>query len=158
MLEPSIAIVERDAAVEGAMDLYFGAGETEAARLGMNLQPLTVPLHNVVVADDALVGEAADAFEILRSRAPSLFGIARNASEAAIIIGDEALQHSVCGIQIAGSSEAEFAGEAILKNTPETFDAAFGLRRLRGDESDAELRESAAKLSRLAQADELFVD
>ncbi len=37
MRKPSIAIVERDAAVEGVMDLNFGAGETEAARLWMDL-------------------------------------------------------------------------------------------------------------------------
>ena len=36
------------------MDLHGGSGKTEAAGLGMNLQALTVPLHDVVVADDAL--------------------------------------------------------------------------------------------------------
>jgi hypothetical protein len=39
--------------------------------------------------------------------------------------------------------DAEFAAQAVLEHTPETFDAAFGLRRLRGDEGDAELRARA---------------
>jgi hypothetical protein len=50
MIEPGIAIVERDTAIESLMDLDFGSGETEAAGLGMNLQPAAVPLHNVIVA------------------------------------------------------------------------------------------------------------
>ena len=64
MLEPGVAVVERDAAVERLMDLNFRSSEAEAARLRVNLQPAAVPLHDVVVADDAFVGEAADAFEI----------------------------------------------------------------------------------------------
>src|SRR6185437_9118239 len=158
MLEPGIAIVERDLAVESAIDLHFGSGETEAARLRMDLQPLTIPLHDVVIADDAFVGEAADAFEILRSRAPSLLGIAGRAREAAIVIGDELSQHGVGRVEIARLGQAEFAGEAVLEHAPEAFDAAFGLGSLGGDEGDAELRESAAELSGLAPAGELFVE
>jgi len=72
MIEPGIAIVERDTAIESLMDLDFGSGEAEAAGLGMNLQPAAVPLHNVIVADDAFMGEATDAFEVFRSRAQAL--------------------------------------------------------------------------------------
>ena len=46
------------------MDLDFGSGEAEAAGLRMNLQPAAVPLHNVIVADDAFVSEATDALEV----------------------------------------------------------------------------------------------
>ncbi len=59
--------------------------------------------------------------ELLGSRAPGFGGVARRTRKAAVVVGDEALQH-----------------------TPEAFDATFGLRRLRGDEGDAELREGAA--------------
>ena len=92
----------------------------------MNLQPLTVPLHDVVVADDALVSEATDAFQILRCRTRRLLRIARRARETPIVIGDELLQHGVGGIEIASGGLAEFAGEAILQRAPEAFDAAFG--------------------------------
>ena len=72
MLEPGVAVVERDPAIEGLTNLDFGSGETEAAGLRMDLQPAAVPLHNVIVADDAFMGEATDAFEVFRSRAPGL--------------------------------------------------------------------------------------
>jgi hypothetical protein len=54
--------------------------------------------------------------------------------------------------------QAEFTGEAILKHAPKAFDAAFGLRGLRGDEGDAELLERATELRGLALAGELFVE
>lgn len=114
MLEPGVAVVERNAAVERLMDLHFGPREAVASRLRMNLKPLAVPLHDVIVADDALVGEAADAFEISRSWSPGCFRLARRASEAAILIREESAQDGVGRIQIAGLGQAEFAGEAIL--------------------------------------------
>jgi hypothetical protein len=43
MLEPSITVVERDAAVQSLIDLHFGSGETVAARLRVDLQALAVP-------------------------------------------------------------------------------------------------------------------
>lgn len=158
MLEPGVAIVERNAAIESLVDLDFGSGETVAARLRMNLQPPAIPLHHVVVADDALMGEAADAFQILRRRVPGCFGLARLAREAAIVVGDEAAQHSVGRIDVASLSQAQLAAQAILEHAPEALDAAFGLRRLRGDESNAELRESATELRGLALASQLFVE
>ena len=158
MIEPGIAIVERDTAIESLMDLDFGSGEAEAAGLGMNLQPAAVPLHNVIVADDAFMGEATDAFEILRSRAPGVGCVAGSASEAAVVVGDKTSQDAVGRVQIVGLGQAEFTGEAILKDAPKAFDAAFGLRALRGDEGDAELLERATELRGLALAGELFVE
>src|SRR5665213_1855061 len=115
MLEPSVAVVERDAAVERLIDLYFGTGEAEAARLGMNLQSLAVPWHDVVVANDAFMGEAADAFQVFRRGAPGFFGIAGSTSEAAVVVGDETGEDAVGRIRIAGMSEAKFAGKTILQ-------------------------------------------
>ena len=37
MFKPGVAVVERNAAIEGVTDLYFGSGEAEAARLRVNL-------------------------------------------------------------------------------------------------------------------------
>ena len=116
------------------------------------------PLHDVVVADDALVSEAADAIEIFRSRAPGLFCLAGRAGEAAVVVGDEAAQDQVGGIQVASVGQTKFAGEAILQHAPEALDAAFGLGTLCGDEGDAELFQSATELSGLALAGELLVD
>ena len=158
VLEACVAVVERDTAIEGVADLDLGAGKTKATRLGMNLQAPAIPLHDVVVADNAFVSEAANALQILWRRAPRFFVLARVAGEAAIIVGDEAAQHGIGGNDVTSFGQAEFAGETILEHPPEAFDAAFGLGRLRGDKSNAELMEGAAELSGLALAGELLVE
>src|ERR1700722_5482507 len=140
------------------MDLHGGSGKTEAAGLGMNLQALTVPLHDVVVADDALVSEAADAFEIFRSGAPGLLCLASRAGKAAVVVGNEAAQGQGGGSQVTRMSQTKFAGEAILQYAPKALDTAFGLGTLCGDEGDAELFQSAPELSGPTLAGELFVD
>ena len=55
-----------------------------------------------------------------------------------------------------GTGQTQLAGEAILKSAPEAFDAALGLGTLGSDVGDAELLQSAAELSGLAAAGELF--
>jgi hypothetical protein len=88
MVEFGVGVIDRDLPFERFADLNFGAGETEAFGLGRDLETVTVPLYDVVVADAAFVQEAADAIEVFRSQAPSLFGVPRSATEAAIIIGE----------------------------------------------------------------------
>src|ERR1700733_1979402 len=61
-------------------------------------------------------------------------------------------------MEIAGAGQAKFAGEAILQDAPEAFDATLGLGSLSGDEGDAELSQSAAELSGLTLAGELFLN
>ena len=158
MFQTGIAVIERDPAIESLIELDFCTGKAKAPVLRRDLEAATVPLHDVVVADDAFVAEGADALEIAGSGAPSLGGLARGAREAAVVIGDELAQDRVGRIDVVGLGQAEFAGEAILQHAPETFDAAFGLRRLRGDEGDAELGEGAAELGGLALAGEFFLD
>lgn len=122
MFQACIAVVERDTAIEGFADLNFRASEAEAARLGRDLQPLAVPLHHVVVADDAFLYKAADTFEIFRSWAPGFDGLPRGASKAAVVVGNETAQHVIGRVEIAGSGQAEFAAEAILQDAPQAFD------------------------------------
>lgn len=69
--------------------MNFGSGESEAAGLLGDLEALTLPLHDVVVADHALVDEATDAVQILRSRTPSVEDFARRTGEAAVVVGDK---------------------------------------------------------------------
>src|ERR1700740_409137 len=113
MVEPSVAVVERNAAVERLTDVHFGSGEAEAARLRMDLNSAAVPLHDVVVADDALVSKAADALDIFRSGAPGFGAVAGGASEAAVVVGDKAGQDAVGRMLIASFGQAEFAGQAV---------------------------------------------
>jgi len=115
-------------------------------------------LHNIVIADDALMDEAADATEIFGGRTPSLFRFSRSATEATIVVGQETAQDLAGGGQIGGAREAEFTGKAILKSAPQALDAALGLRAVGRNVGDAELRKSATELSRLAFSRELFFD
>src|SRR6266481_1909808 len=70
MFQAGVAIVERDAPIEGLIDLYFGASEAEPACLLGNLEASALPLHDVVVTNHALVHQAADTIEDLRSSTP----------------------------------------------------------------------------------------
>src|SRR6266478_5739733 len=138
--------------------MHFGSGEAETACLLGYLEAAALPLHDIVVADDAFVHEAADAVEIFRSGAPCRLAIARRPGEAAVVVGDEFAQHGVGGVEVLGLGEPQFAGEAILQHTPEPLDAAFGLRAVGSHEGDAELLQGAAELRGLAFTGELFFD
>ena len=69
------------------------------------MKAASVPLHDVVVADGAFMMEAADAVEIFGRGAPSLFRIARRAAEATVVVGQEAEQDLVGGVQIVGPGQ-----------------------------------------------------
>jgi hypothetical protein len=60
VLKAGLAVVERDAPIESLVDLHFGSGETEAACLLGDLEAAPLPLHDVVVDDDAFSGESPD--------------------------------------------------------------------------------------------------
>jgi len=100
--------------------------------------------------------KAADAIEVFGSGPPSLFCFAWRTSEAAVVVGQEAAQNLVGGVQIVGTGLAQLAGETILKGAPKTFNAAFGLRALGNDVGDAELLQRAAELCGFTAADEFF--
>lgn len=136
----------------------FGSGEAEALALLRDLESMAIPLHDVVVANHALMNEAANPVEIVGCGAPCGLHVAGAAGEAAIVVGQEVAEHGVGRVQIASLSQTEFAGEAVLQDAPEAFDAAFGLRAAGGNEGDAELIESAAELGGLAFSGELFFD
>src|SRR6267143_43787 len=155
-LQASLAVVERDATVEGLIDVYFGTGEAEAACLLRDLEAAAFPLHDVVVADDTFVHEAADAVESVGGFTPGGCSFACLPSETTVVVDDEFAQHGVGGIDVRRLSQAQFAGEAILQHAPEAFDAAFGLRTVGGDEGDAELFQGATELGGLALSSELF--
>src|SRR5712664_394630 len=156
VFQASVAVVERDPAIKSLVDVHFGASEAEATCLLGNLEAATLPLHDVVVADGALVKEAADAFETFRSGAPGGSVFARCPGKAAVVVDDELAQDGVGGAEVVSGSQAQFAGEAILQHAPEAFDAAFGLRAVGGDEGDSELFQGATELGGLALSSELF--
>src|SRR6266404_657290 len=156
MFQAGVAIVERDAPIEGLIDLYFGASEAEPACLLGNLEASALPLHDVVVTNHALVHQAADTIEDLRSSTPRGFFFARLPSETAVVVGDELAQHGIGGVQVHGSGQTQFAGEAILQHAPQALDPAFRLGAVGGDEGDAQLLQCTAELGGLAFSGQLF--
>src|SRR6202162_4871615 len=158
MVELVIAVIDGDLSFERFHELNSGPSEAEAVWLGRDLETASVPLHDIVVADAALVMEAADAVQIFGSGTPSSSRLARRATEAAVVVGQETTKDLVAGVQIVRTGQAEFAGEAILKGAPEAFDAALGLGTVGGDVGDAELLQGATKLCGFAAAGELFID
>src|ERR1700682_1002456 len=90
-----VCVIDRNLSFERFIELHFCPGEAEAVWLGRDLEAASVPLHDIVVADAALVMEAADAIKVFRSGTPSLFRIARCATEAAVVVGQEAAKDLV---------------------------------------------------------------
>src|SRR6266852_1974213 len=158
MFQAGVAIVEREAPIESLVNLHFGTGEAEAARLLGDLEATAFPLHDVVVADGALVHQAADTVEAFRSSTPGGFPVAGLPGKTAVVVSDEGAQHGVGGVDVGSLGQPQFAGEAILQHAPETLDAAFGLRAVGGDEGDAQLFQGATELGGLAFSSELFFD
>src|SRR6202451_4858374 len=158
MLQASVAVVERKAPVEVLVDLHLGPREAEAACLLGDLEATPLPLHDIVVADDAFVHEAADPFETFWNGPPGGLHFARRSGETAIVISDELAQYGVSRVDVVCFSQAQFAGETVLEHAPEAFDAAFGLRAASRNEGDAELLEGATELGGLAFSGELFFD
>jgi hypothetical protein len=70
VLQTNVAVLERDAPVESLIEMDFGSGKAEALSLLGELETLSLPLHDVVVADHALVDKAADAVQMFESRTP----------------------------------------------------------------------------------------
>ena len=89
-VEFGICVIDRDLSFERFTELHLGTSEAEALRLGRDLEAASVPLHDIVVADRALVKEAADAIQVFGSRTPDFFGFAGCATEAAVVVGQEA--------------------------------------------------------------------
>src|SRR5258708_18675387 len=83
--------------MKSLIDLHFGTGETEAVGLLGDLEAAAFPLHDVVVADSALVHEAADAVEAVRRGSPGGFHLAGLFGETAVCGGHEGTQPGECG-------------------------------------------------------------
>src|SRR5258705_11125882 len=114
MFQAGVAIVERDAPIEGLIDLYFGASEAEPACLLGNLEASALPLHDVVVTNHALVHQAADTIEDLRSSTPRGSFFARLPSETAVVGGDELAEQGIGGVRGHCSAPPHVPGVASL--------------------------------------------
>src|SRR6202049_1067216 len=108
--------------------------------------------------DHALVAEteAASEIEARWEGAEVALGLSSRDSKAMIIIGAEASEDLVGGVEIAGVSEAELTDQAVLAGAPDALDAAFGLGRVGGDLLDAEFLQSPSQMGGALFTRELF--
>jgi hypothetical protein len=111
VVEFGIAVIDGDVSIERFNELNFCPGEAEAMRLGRNLEVAAVPLDNVVVADAALMEEAADTVQVFGSGTPGFLGFARHTSKAAVVVGQEAAKDLVGGVKIGSTGHAQFVSE-----------------------------------------------
>ena len=112
----------------------------------------------MIGADHALVAETEAACEIeTRGQSAEVaLGLTSRDSEALVIVGAEAGEDVVGGVEIAGLGEAEFADQAVLAGAPGALDAAFGLGGVGGDLLNAEFFEGATQLGGRLFSSELF--
>ena len=113
---------------------------------------------DVIGGDHALVAEAEAAGEVeaRRQSAKVALSLASGDGEALVVVGAEAGEDLVGGVEVAGLSEAEFADQAVLAGAPGALDAAFGLGRVGGDLLDAEFFQSPAQMGGALFPGELF--
>ena len=100
-------------------------------------------LDGVIVGDDLSVLEAEEVVKEspLGPRQPGGFAVIGGDGEAAIVLGEVAMEHLLRLGGGAGVGQPEFAGESVLKGPPEPFHPAFGLGRAGEDQLYAELLE-----------------
>jgi hypothetical protein len=113
---------------------------------------------DVIGADHALVAEAEAAGEIeARGQGAEVgLSLASGDGEALVVIGAEAGEDLVGGVEIAGLGQPEFADQAVLAGAPGALDAAFGLGRVSGDLLDAEFFQRPTQMGGALLSGELF--
>src|SRR5713226_147452 len=113
VFEAGFPELQREAAIESLIQLDFGTCEGKAPVLVRDLEAAALPLHDVVVANDAFMPERADTFELLGSRAPGFGGAAtfEPVVRAAIELQEFAFARGA-QTALAMSGSAAFAGRA----------------------------------------------
>ena len=144
--EPMAPMIHGQRAIQAGMDVDAGPGIAAAPGAGVQLEQAAVELNGVIVADRALVLEAADALEVRRGRQPGGLGMGGRLREARIVPGKKQIDHALRVGERPSRREAQFADEAILEGAKEALDPPATLRRGGGDPADAEFLERPADL------------
>ena len=64
VVQAGVAVIKRNAPVQSLVDVDFGSRKAETLALLRDLEALTFPLHDVVVADHALMDKTTDAVQV----------------------------------------------------------------------------------------------
>jgi hypothetical protein len=112
------------------VELSLGSGKTERLPMTGQVETASLPLHDVVAADDPRLLEGPAAVQIAASMSPASFRLAGHTCEAAVLVSARAHQLAAAGVEIAGAPQPKFAAQAILKNAQQPFDTARNLWRI----------------------------
>src|SRR6202051_5331657 len=135
-----------------------GPGITAFGRQGGERDGAGAQGDDGVGADHALIAETEAAVEIeARGQGAEVaLSLAGRNGEAVVVVGAEAGENLVGGVEIAGVSEAEFTDQTVLAGAPGALDTAFGLGRVGRDLLNAEFFQSPAQMGGALFASELF--
>src|SRR5258708_32921054 len=86
-LQAGVAVIKRDAPVQGLVDVNFRPGGAGALSLLGDLEALALPLDDVVVTDHSLMDKAANAVQIFGRGTPCGWHLAGAAGEAGGVVG-----------------------------------------------------------------------
>src|SRR4051812_14563170 len=125
VLQTSVAVVERDASVEGLIDVDFGSSKAEALALLRDLKAVALPLDDVVVADYTGMDEAANAVQIFGRGTPCGLHFAGSVGEAAVVVGEGKAGDGNCGGQIARPRQGQPPAQKNPEEAPQTVGAAL---------------------------------
>ena len=134
--------------------LHVAAGVIAAVAIRRDLEAVTAEGDGVVVGHGARVLEAEHGVRI-HSVGPGAVGgirLGRLDSEAGVEAGPEFKQEAIGLLESAGPGEPQLLDQAILERSEEAFNASLGLRRVGGDELDAQLVHQAPKLAPLGSS------
>jgi hypothetical protein len=115
--------------------------------------------HCVVVEHSPPILEAEQLIQSVTGTNPDpcLLMLLRADHKPSVVSGQEASKDLVGLFAICGASHAQFAGQAVLKGSPEALDAALGLRREGMDELNPKLVKKPAELSWFAMSCQLLL-
>ena len=119
--------VDRDVPFLSLVELSLGSGKTERLPMTGQVETASLPLHDVVAADDPRLLEGPAAVQIAASMSPASFRLAGHTREPVVVVSASAHQVAAGSIEIAGAPQPKFAAQAILKNAQQSFDTPHNL-------------------------------
>ena len=155
-MEPVVQHV--DGAVEAFLHLNAAACVADALVVAWDVDDQLAEANSVVIGHDTPVLETEDlvVMPAFGPGQPRRRGVGRGHAESVVMPREIPLQHHIRLFAIDRASQSQLAREAILEGTPETFHTAFGLRRARPDQPNAELAKESTKLRWLRMITELL--
>src|SRR5207237_519739 len=156
--EHGVLIPHDEAAVEKFARFDAAAGIGSAVGTRGDLQPPRANAHGVIAGDDAQVAATQGEGKIAWGGTPSGLGLSRRAGKAPAEVVEKRGQERVSRLEGGDAPQTQLADEAVLQCRPEALNPAFGLRRVRADETNAEVAQDAAEVGGILNTAQLLFE